>query len=51
MGVFMIGFQFLEIGEVVGWKGNFLGVLQIVNDVLLVVQIVDGDYSVELGVD
>ena len=51
MGVFMIGFQFLEIGEVVGRKGNFLRVLQIVNDVLLVVQVVDGDYSVELGVD
>ena len=47
----MVGLKFLEIGEVMGGKGYFLRILQIVNDIFLIVQIVYGYYSVELGVD
>ena len=37
MCVFMVGSEFLEIGEVLGGKGYFLWILQIVDDIFLVV--------------
>ena len=34
-----------------GGQGYFLWILQVMDDIFLIVQIVDGYYSVELGVD